>query len=57
MPRARRGVRAVKTALGLIRNLLAVLGLVFAYLLWIGYTQYQERVDAGDLACTLTHCA
>jgi hypothetical protein len=57
MPRARRGVRSIKAALRLIRNLLAFLGFCFVLLLWLGYTQYQERVDAGDLACTLTHCA
>lgn len=57
MPRARRGVRAVKSALRLIWNLLAVLGVLFAWLLVLSYMQYEDRIDAGDTGCTLTHCA
>jgi hypothetical protein len=38
------------------RNILAVLGVCFVYLLLTGYEQYQDRVAAGDTTCTLTHC-
>lgn len=55
-PRVRRSVRLAKTALRSTRNLLAALGVVFVYLLILGYTQYQERMDAGDVACSFTHC-
>jgi hypothetical protein len=56
-PRARRGVHTVKTALRAVRNLLAILGFIFLWLLCIGYMQYQDRAAAGDLGCTFTHCA
>lgn len=55
-PRARRSVRALKSTLRIVRNMLAILGLCFAYLLWIGFMQYQDRAAAGDVACTFTHC-
>ncbi|OTP79454.1 hypothetical protein [Caballeronia sordidicola] len=55
-PRARRGVRIAKRAFRIIRNLLAILGICFAYLLWVGFMQYQDRADAGDTACSFTHC-
>ncbi|MFP3187072.1 MAG: hypothetical protein RXR52_42085 [Paraburkholderia sp.] len=52
----RRGARAVKSAFRIIRNTLAILGLLFVYLLVTGYMQYQDRVAAGDTSCSLTHC-
>lgn len=55
-PRARSSVRALKSTLRIVRNVLAVLGVCFAYLLFVGFMQYQDRVAAGDVACTFTHC-
>lgn len=52
----RHGVRYVKRAFRVIRNLLAVLGVCFVYLLLIGFMQYQDRAAAGDVGCTFTHC-
>jgi hypothetical protein len=52
----RRGARAVKSAFKIARNVLAVLGLCFVYLLVMGYMQYQDRAAAGDTSCSLTHC-
>lgn len=52
----RRGARAVKSAFRIARNILAILGLCFVYLLAVGYEQYQDRVAAGDTSCTLTRC-
>lgn len=54
--RARRSVRALKSTLRAVRNVLAILGLCFAYLLFVGFMQYQDRAAAGDVACTFTHC-
>ena len=55
-PRIRRGVRIAKRTFRVVRNVLAVLGVCFAYLLFVGFMQYQDRVAAGDVACTFTHC-
>jgi len=52
----RRGARAVKSAFRLVRNVLAVLGVLFVYLLVTGYEQYQDRAAAGDTSCSFTHC-
>jgi hypothetical protein len=52
----RRGVRYAKRALRVVRNMLAILGVCFAYLLFVGFMQYQDRAAAGDVACTFTHC-
>ncbi|WP_321895992.1 hypothetical protein [Paraburkholderia heleia] len=56
-PRAgARGVRALVRTLRVVRNVLAVMGLFFAYLLYTGWQQYEDRIDAGDTTCTLTRC-
>jgi hypothetical protein len=55
-PRARRGVRALKSTLRAVRNVLAILGLCFAFLLYVGYMQYLDRAAAGDVGCTFTRC-
>ena len=55
-PRIRRGVRIARRAFRVVRNLLAILGICFAILLWLGFMQYMDRVDAGDTGCTLTRC-
>jgi hypothetical protein len=55
-PRAHSSVRALKSTLRIVRNVLAILGVCFAYLLFVGFMQYQDRAAAGDLACTFTHC-
>lgn len=52
----RRGARAVKSAFRVLRNVLAVLGACFVYLLYTGYMQYQDRAAAGDTSCSFTRC-
>ncbi|WP_454825362.1 hypothetical protein [Paraburkholderia xenovorans] len=52
----RRGARAVKSAFRIVRNILAVLGVLFVYLLALGYMQYQDREAAGDSSCSFTRC-
>jgi hypothetical protein len=52
----RRGARAVKSAFRLVRNILAILGVCFVYLLYTGYMQYQDREAAGDSSCSFTRC-
>lgn len=53
---SRPAVRYVKRTLRVIRDLLAILGVCFALLLYTGYQQYQDRAAAGDVTCTFTHC-
>ncbi|KFX64233.1 hypothetical protein KBK24_0121570 [Burkholderia sp. K24] len=52
----RRGARAVKSAFRILRNVLAILGACFVYLLVVGYMQYQDRAAAGDSSCSFTRC-
>ncbi|CAG9194028.1 conserved hypothetical protein [Paraburkholderia caribensis] len=49
----RRGSRAVKSALRFARNVLALLGVFFLYLLWHGYSAYEAEMSASsqDVAC------
>ena len=54
--RKRRSLRTAKSAFRIVRNLLAVLGVCFLYLLVVGVMQYQDRLAAGDASCSLTHC-
>ncbi|WP_225031776.1 hypothetical protein [Paraburkholderia sp. XV] len=51
--RPRRGVRTVKSALRFARNVLALLGVFFVYLLWHGYSAYEAEMAASsqDVAC------
>lgn len=51
-----RATRAAKSIFRIVRNVLAVLGIVFVYLLVLGVQQYQDRLDAGDTSCSLTRC-
>jgi hypothetical protein len=53
----KRPANMVRSVFRITRNILAVLGVCFVYLLVMGYSQYEDRVAAGDVACTLTHCA
>jgi hypothetical protein len=53
----KRPEKVIRSVFRITRNLLAILGMCFVYLLVLGYTQYQDRVAAGDVSCTLTHCA
>jgi len=48
---------ALLRTLRIARNVLAVLGVIFVYLLYTGWQQYEDRVDVGDASCSLTHCA
>ncbi|MBN3811677.1 hypothetical protein [Paraburkholderia sp. Ac-20347] len=51
-----RGARALVLTLRVARNVLAVLGVIFVYLLYTGWQQYEDRVAAGDTSCSLTRC-
>lgn len=51
-----RATRAAKSIFRITRNVLAVMGVIFAYLLYTGWQQYEDRVASGDTSCTLTHC-
>ncbi|WP_321904428.1 hypothetical protein [Paraburkholderia tropica] len=51
-----RGARALVRTLRIARNVLAVLGVVFVYLLYTGWQQYEDRLAAGDTSCSLTRC-
>lgn len=52
-----RPAKLVRSVFRITRNVLAVLGVCFVYLLITGVMQYEDRVAAGDTTCTLTHCA
>lgn len=52
----RRGARAVKSAFRIARNVLAVMGVIFIYLLYTGWQQYEDRAAAGDTSCSFTRC-
>jgi hypothetical protein len=51
-----RVLRTTKSAFRIARNALAILGVFFAYLLVLGYMQYQDRVGASGVSCSLTRC-
>ncbi|MBN3851966.1 hypothetical protein G3N59_01110 [Paraburkholderia sp. Ac-20340] len=51
-----RGVRALLWTIRAARNVFAILGVVFVYLLLLGYQQYTDRLAAGDTSCALTRC-
>lgn len=55
-PEAARGFRALIWALRAVRNLLAVCGVAFIYLLVLGYQQYSDRLAAGDKPCAFSRC-
>jgi predicted small integral membrane protein len=49
----RRGVQALIWTLRATRNVLALLGVFFVYLLWHGYSAYEAEMAASsqDVAC------
>lgn len=49
----RRGARVVRSALRFARNVLALLGVFFVYLLWHGYSAYEAEMASSsqDVAC------
>lgn len=53
----KRPANMIRSAFRIVRNVLAVLGMCFVYLLVTGYMQYEDRLAAGDVTCSLTHCA
>lgn len=55
--RRSRSVKTARSAFRVARNFLAVLGVMFVYLLYTGWQQYEDRVAAGDTSCSLTRCA
>jgi hypothetical protein len=52
----KRATRVAMTFFRFTRNLLAVCGVLFVYLLYTGYQQYQDRLANGDITCGLTRC-
>jgi cell division protein FtsB len=52
----KRPAKLVQSVFRITRNVLAVLGVCFVYLLITGVMQYEDRLAAGDTTCTLTHC-
>ncbi|VWC78491.1 hypothetical protein BLA17378_03745 [Burkholderia aenigmatica] len=38
------------------RNLLAALGVFFAYLLTLGYFQYQDQAAQTEIQCAVSRC-
>ncbi|MBR7929434.1 hypothetical protein [Burkholderia ambifaria] len=51
-----RANRVARTAFRIIRNLLAVLGVCFVYLLVIGYFQYQDQAAQYEVQCAVSRC-
>lgn len=46
----------MKKFFGVLRNALAIAGVIFIYLLYTGWQQYEDRLANGDTACSFTHC-
>ncbi|WP_186114018.1 hypothetical protein [Burkholderia gladioli] len=51
-----RGRRVLVAAFRWGRNLAAMLGVCFAYLLIIGYFQYMDQVAQNDVLCAVSRC-
>lgn len=46
----------MKKAASVLRNVLALLGVLFLYLLGHGMWDYTQRAAASDLACAYVRC-
>ncbi|WP_244119246.1 hypothetical protein [Burkholderia gladioli] len=55
-PAPSRGRRVLGTAFRWGRNVAAMLGVCFAYLLIIGYFQYMDQVAQNDVLCAVSRC-
>lgn len=51
-----RAGRIARAAFRVGRNIAAVLGLLFAYLLVLGYFQYMDQATQNDIVCAVGRC-
>ncbi|HDR9756485.1 TPA: hypothetical protein ACK3Q6_001638 [Burkholderia cepacia] len=51
-----RGRRMARTAFRIGRNVLAILGVCFVYLLILGYFQYQDQAAQYEVQCAVSRC-
>ena len=49
-------MRAARRTFRIARNLLAVLGVCFVYLLVLGYFQYQDQAAQTEVQCAVSRC-
>ncbi|WP_261533588.1 hypothetical protein [Burkholderia multivorans] len=48
--------RMARAAFRVFRNVLAVLGVFFVYLLVLGYFQYQDQAAQTEVQCAVSRC-
>ncbi|MBR8084603.1 hypothetical protein C6V04_04885 [Burkholderia multivorans] len=51
-----RGLRIARRLFRVFRNVLAVLGVFFVYLLVLGYFQYQDQAAQTEVQCAVSRC-
>ncbi|MBR8435242.1 hypothetical protein KDW37_31275 [Burkholderia cenocepacia] len=51
-----RARRLARKAFRIARNMLAVLGVCFVYLLVLGYFQYQDQAAQFEVQCAVSRC-
>lgn len=51
-----RGLRIARHIFRAFRNVLAVLGVFFVYLLILGYFQYQDQAAQTEVQCAVSRC-
>lgn len=51
-----RAHRLARKAFRIARNVLAVLGVCFVYLLVLGYFQYQDQAAQYEVQCAVSRC-
>ncbi|WP_269501070.1 hypothetical protein [Burkholderia sp. IMCC1007] len=51
-----RAHRLARKAFRITRNVLAVLGVCFVYLLVLGYFQYQDQAAQYEVQCAVSRC-
>ncbi|MBN6728519.1 hypothetical protein [Burkholderia multivorans] len=51
-----RGQRIVRSVFRGVRNLLAICGVFFVYLLVLGYFQYQDQAAQTEVQCAVSRC-
>lgn len=49
-------MRVGRMTFRVVRNVLAVLGVCFAYLLIVGYFQYQDEAAQTEVQCAVSRC-
>ncbi|MBP0714853.1 hypothetical protein ABXK61_16225 [Burkholderia sola] len=48
--------RIARLTLRALLYVFAILGVCFAYLLFVGYSQYQNEVAKGEIQCATSQC-